>query len=240
MKDISFKNNKPWVVLSIALVVVIFYLVKCRKTPVQPEIKSEIVHDTIAVIKYDNKKISDSFETILKRREAANYQNESDFIKLLNENSELAAINSNLQKSLDFPDTCLGVVNKLNSIHGNYVSQTNKTLDQAKKSLVNLAGTIKDQKAYLSEKDNIIKRALSAADSCQQYLKQAENYNKKVKPKHEISLIVSGINDFSNKKINPSIGAGLGYRNKRGLEFYATYYTNGMGSIGIKKPLVKF
>lgn len=238
MKKISPLHKRYLLIVGI-LLVVIFYLSKCKGTTQQPPAKSKEIHDTLTVIKYDNKKLSDSFNLILAKHYKADDFNNGQFVNLANQNTELAAINENLQRSLDYPDTCREVVNKLTDANRKYVDQTNKTIEQAKRSLIGLSQTVQTQKSYLSEKDKIINRITVAADSCDVSLKRAEKYNKQVKPKHELGLMISGMNDFSNKNFKPAIGAGLAYRNKRGLQIGASYYSNQTGSIFIIKPLIR-
>lgn len=222
----------------IILVLVIFYLAKCHKTPTQPIPKSKEIHDTITVVKYDNRRLTDSFETVLRKHYKQDYQDSNYLIELLNQNSELSAINTNLQNQT-YPDTCEKIVGLWKNQYNTYVTQTDKTLNQAKRSLVNLSSTIQTQKSYLSAKDSIIKRALSAADSCDTYLKRAEKYAKQVKPKHSINLNVQAISPFIGQ-IKPTFGAGIGYENRKGLEISLTYYTNQQISIGIRKPIFRF
>lgn len=224
-----------------AIVILAFVLFKrCNNTPV-PAITTptKVIKDTVRLIEADRKHLTDSFTTVLKIKEAANYQNESDFIKLLNENSELAVINERLQKEI-VPDTCKGIVKKYQDAYGNYEAQTNRTIEQAKKSLIGLSQTVQTQKKFLESKDELYNRLKRAADTCIANSEKYEKYIKKVSPKRELGLVVSGINDFSVKSFKPAAGVGLSWRNKRGLQFVGTYYTNQTGSISIIKTLAKF
>lgn len=230
-------KGQLWLAVGV-LVLVLFFTCK-RKLPAQPEPKSKEIHDTLTVIKYDNKKLSDSFNLILAKHYKADDFNNGQFVNLANQNTELAAINENLQRSLDYPDTCREVVNKLTEANRKYVDQTNKTIEQAKRSLIGLSQTVQTQKSYLSEKDKIINRITVAADSCDVALKRAEKYNKQVKPKHSINLNVQTISPYIGQ-IKPVFGAGIGYQNRKGLEVSATYYTNQQISIRISKPIFRF
>lgn len=225
----------------VIIFLVLFYFSKCNNTPA-PVITTttKVLKDTLRLIEQDRKHLTDSFDYILKKREQQNYQNESDFIKLLNENAELSVINERLQREEVIPDTCKGIVKKYQDAYGNYEAQTNRTIEQAKKSLISLSGTIKDQKAYLAAKDEIYNRLKKVTDTCLANSAALEKYVKKIKPKRELGLMVSGMNDFSNKNLKLAVGGGLSYRNKRGLQFVVSYYSNKTGSISLIKPLARF
>lgn len=239
MKGINFPSKPQLILAIVILALVIFYLTKCRKTPEPQTITTtKILKDTSYIIESDRKKITDSFENILSKMYKQKYRDDNEFIKLVGENDELASINEKLQKELTYPDTCMEVVNKLNSAHQNYVSQTNRTIDQAKKSLINLSQTIQTQKSYLSAKDELYSRLKSANDTCIANNSALEKYAKKLKPKRSINLNVQAVSPYNLFK--PVFGAGIGYENKAGLEVSFTYYTNNQISVGIRKPLVRF
>lgn len=238
MKSINFPS-KPQLYLAIAiLALVIFYLSKCRPTP-EPQLTTTTreLRDTLNLIEKDRKYITDSFLFILEGKEQANYQNESDFIKLLNENSELSAINARLQNEV-YPDTCKDVVKKYRDAFGNYEYQTNKTLEQGKKTIIGLSSTVETQKKFIAEKDVLYSRIKNVADTCLYNSALLEKYIKKINPKRSINLNVQAISPYAMFK--PIFGIGLGYENKKRLEVSVTYYTNQQISIGIRKPLFKF
>jgi len=242
MKTFNIKSL-DWHKLLLYVVIVflaLFYFSKCNNTPA-PVITTTTkeLKDTFTVIKYDNKRLTDSFNLLLSKRDAEDYKNQSDFIKLANQNAELSVINERLQNEI-FPDTCKGIVKKYQDAYGNYEAQTNRTIEQAKKSLISLSGTIQTQKKYLEEKDKIYSRLKAVTDTCLSNSASLEKYVKKIKPKRELSLVVSAENDFSNKNFKPAIGGGGAYRNKRGLQITITYYSNQTGSISLIKPLIRF
>lgn len=239
MKSINFPSKPQLYLALVILALVIFYLSKCRKPPEPKTITTtKVLKDTVRLIEEDRKHITDSFTNLLKKHYQQDDFNNGQFINLVNQNTELAEINENLQKELTYPDTCMEVVNKLNSAHQNYVSQTNRTIDQAKKSLINLSQTIQTQKSYLSAKDELYSRLKSANDTCIANNSALEKYAKKLKPKRSINLNVQAVSPYNLFK--PVFGAGIGYENKAGLEVSFTYYTNNQISVGIRKPLVRF
>ena len=240
IKGIDFPSKKQWMLISAILVLVIFYLYRCRPVPTPQTITTtKILKDTLRLIEQDRKKIEDSFNLVLQKHYKADEFNNGQFVNLVNQNTELAEINENLQRELTYPDTCRDVVNKLNSAHNNYVSQTKLTIDKAKQSLINLSQTVQTQKAYLTEKDKLYARLKSTLDTCITNNAALEKYAKSVKPKRAITLNVQTISPYAGK-ISPEFGAGIGYMNRKGLEVSATYWTNQQISIRISKPLIRF
>ncbi len=240
IKGIDFPSKKQWMLISAILVLVIFYLYRCRTVPTPQTITTtKILKDTLRLIEQDRKKIEDSFNLVLQKHYKADEFNNGQFVNLVNQNEELAQINENLQKELTYPDTCRDVVNKLNSAHNNYVAQTKLTIDKAKQSLINLSQTVQTQKAYLAEKDKIYARLKSTLDTCITNNAALEKYAKQVKPKRSINLNIQTISPYAGK-ISPEFGAGIGYVNKKGLHISATYWTNQQISISISKPIIKF
>ena len=240
IKGIDFPSKKQLVLICIILVLVIFYLYRCRPVPTPQTITTtKILKDTLRLIEQDRKKIEDSFNLVLQKHYKADEFNNGQFVNLVNQNTELAEINENLQRELTYPDTCRDVVNKLNSAHNNYVSQTKLTIDKAKQSLINLSQTVQTQKAYLTEKDKLYARLKSTLDTCITNNAALEKYAKQVKPKRSINLNIQTISPYAGK-ISPEFGAGVGYQNRKGLEISATYWTNQQISIRISKPLIRF
>lgn len=239
MKPLSAVHRRYLLLIGI-LILVIFYLYKCTQTPV-PQITTttKVLKDTVRLIEQDRKHLTDSFQNVLKWKEKENYQNESDFIKLLNENAELSVINERLQNSEPIPDTCKGIVKKYQDAYGNYEAQTNKTIEQAKKSLISLSGTVQTQKKYIDAQTDLYNRLKKVSDTCLANSAAMERYIKKSKPKRSINLNVQTISPYIGK-IKPEFGAGIGYENRKGLEVSFTYYTNQQISIRISKPLFRF
>lgn len=240
MKPLSAVHRRYLLLIGI-LILVIFYLYKCTPTPV-PQITTttKVLKDTVRLIEQDRKHLTDSFNAVLKKQYADNYKNESDFIELANQNAELSVINERLQNELVVPDTCKGIVKKYQDAYGNYEAQTNKTIEQAKKSLISLSGTVQTQKKYIDAQTDLYNRLKKVSDTCLANSAAMERYIKKAKPKRELGLVVSGMNDFSTNNFKPAIGGGLSYSNKRRLQFVFTYYSNKTGSISIVKPLFRF
>lgn len=238
MKPLSAVHRRYLLLIGI-LILVIFYLYKCTPTPV-PQITTttKVLKDTVRLIEQDRKHLTDSFNAVLKKQYAENYKNESDFIKLANQNAELSVINERLQQEI-VPDTCKGIVKKYQDAYGNYEAQTNRTIEQAKKSLISLSGTVQTQKKFLDEKDKLYSRLKAVSDTCLSNSAAMEKYIKKAKPKHSINLNVQTISPYIGK-IKPEFGAGIGYENRKGLEVSFTYYTNQQISIRISKPLFRF
>lgn len=240
MKSINFPSKPQLYLALVILALVIFYLSKCRKPPEPKTITTtKVLKDTVRLIEEDRKHITDSFTNLLKKHYQQDDFNNGQFINLVNQNTELAEINENLQKELTYPDTCREVVNRLNSAHNNYVSQTKLTIDKAKQSLINLSQTVQTQKAYLTEKDKLYARLKSTLDTCITNNAALEKYAKQVKPKRSINLNIQTISPYVGK-ISPEFGAGIGYVNKKGLHISATYWTNQQISISISKPIIKF
>jgi len=240
MKSVNISAVHRRYLLALAILLgVIFYLSKCRTTP-QPVITTvtKVLRDTSRLIEKDKKHLEDSFKLVMKRRDAEDYQNQSDFIKLANQNAELSVINERLQNEV-YPDTCKQIVKKYQDAYGNYEAQTNKTIEQAKKSLISLSGTVQTQKKYIDAQTDLYNRLKKVSDTCLANSAAMEKYIKKAKPKHSINLNVQTISPYIGK-IQPVFGAGLGWENKRGLEVSFTYYTNQQISIRISKPLFKF
>ena len=245
IKGIDFPSKKQlWLIVFILLVIILIRDCGCRKdkpkedvTPPAP-INKQLV-DSSKIIDAFKKKMEDSFNLVLQKHYKADEFNNGQFVNLVNQNTELAEINENLQRELTYPDTCRDVVNKLNSAHNNYVSQTKLTIDKAKQSLINLSQTVQTQKAYLTEKDKLYARLKSNLDTCITNNAALEKYAKSVKPKRAITLNVQTISPYAGK-ISPEFGAGIGYMNRKGLEVSATYWTNQQISIRISKPLIRF
>lgn len=238
MKPLSAVHRRYLLLIGI-LILVIFYLYKCTPTPV-PQITTttKVLKDTVRLIEQDRKHLTDSFNAVLKKQYAENYKNESDFIKLANQNAELSVINERLQQEI-VPDTCKGIVKKYQDAYGNYEAQTNRTIEQAKKSLISLSGTVQTQKKFLDEKDKLYSRLKAVNDTCLANSAAMEKYIKKAKPKRSINLNVQAISPYIGK-MKPEFGAGIGYENRKGLEVSFTYYTNQQISIRISKQLFRF
>lgn len=236
---IDFPNKKQLWLAVIILALVIFYLVKCRKTPqliITTPTKTLI--DTVRLIEKERQFLKDSFELVLRKHYERDYQDSSYLIQLLNQNSELSAINYNLQQAT-YPDTCEKIVSLWKNQYNTYVSQTNTTLDQVRKTTSGLSATVQTQKNYLAQKDMEYARLKRVTDTCLDNGLKMERYIKDIKPKRELLLSVSTIIDYVDG-VKPAAGIGLAYRNKRGLQIEASYYTNQMVQIGIKKPLFRF
>lgn len=240
MKDkLDFPNKKQLWLAVIILALVIFYLSKCRST--QPPVittTTKILTDTVRLIEKERKQLKDSFELVLRRHYERDYQDSSYLIQLLNQNSELSAINYNLKKAA-YPDTCENIVRLWRNQYNSYVTQTNTTLDQVRKTTSSLASTVSTQKAYISQKDREYEKLKNVTDTCLANGAKMEKYIKSIKPKREVLLSVSTIVDYS-EGVKPAAGIGLAYRNKRGLQIEASYYTNQTIQVGIKKPLFRF
>lgn len=239
MKGVDFPNKKQLWLIVVILALVIFYLAKCRKIP-QPVITTptKVLIDTLRLAEKERKHLKDSFELVLLKHYNQDYQDSNDLIKLLNQNSELSAINYNLQQAT-YPDTCEKIVSQWKNQYNTYAAQTGKTIDQAKKSLINLSSTIQTQKNYLAQKDREYLKLKAIADTCLDNGLKMEKYIKETKPKRELLLSVSAITTYAGE-FKPAAGIGLAYRNKRGTQFEVSYYTNQMVQIGIKKPLFRF
>ena len=247
IKGINFPSKQQWALISVVLFSILL-IRECvcngrnnKQEVIQPppNINKQLV-DTSKILSEFKKKQDDSFNKILKPLYAQNEINNGQFVNLANQNDELANINENLQRQLDVPDTCKKYTDILNASHNQYVAQTNKTIDQAKKSLIGLASTIKEQKNYLDAKDQLYARLKSVNDTCIANNAALEKYAKQLKPKHELGLMFSALNDFSTKNLKPARGGGLTWRNKRGLQFSISYYSNQIGTISIIKQLARF
>lgn len=235
MKQLSFKN----IVIAL-LILILLWMQFCNRKVIEKPIvqpaKEKIVERNLQ--DSQRKHIYDSFEVVLKRDYKKDYQNESDLIKLLNENSELVSINDKLQKELSFPDTCKPVVDLLNTRYNNYVTQTNKTLLQSKQSISGLSQTIQNQKKYLDAKDIEMVKVIKLRDSCINDYTKLEAYAKKGSAKREFGLGIAGNSPYTVLKINPGIS--IYYRTKNGTQINAALYTNKQVTIGISKPLIRF
>lgn len=245
IKGIDFPSKKQlWLIVFILLAILLIRGCGCKKdkpkedvTPPAP-INKQLV-DSSKIIDAFKKKMEDSFNLVLQKHYKADEFNNGQFVNLVNQNEELAAINEKMQMELSYPDTCRAVVNKLNSSYNTYVAQTKQTIEQSKKSLSNLRQTIETQKSYLTEKDKLYARLKSNLDTCIVNNAALEKYAKQVKPKRSINLNIQTISPYVGK-ISPEFGAGIGYVNKKGLHISATYWTNQQISISISKPIIKF
>lgn len=236
------KNGKPdYFKLALMLVVVILAILlirSCNKDlPVKPVvITGKEVHDTLVKIDEQAKRIRDSFMVVLNRKyrdDDANYQ---AYLKLLNENAVL--LNQNEMLSAPVPDTCAklqaGWISKFNQIK---VASDRKD-NAANTTIKGLQSTVQTQKKFLSSKDTTINKYRGIADTCSKALSELEKYAKKIKPKREISIGISGMTNYINLK--PAIGLGIGYRTRKGLQFDANVYSNQTITVGVKKSLIKF
>lgn len=178
--------------------------------------------------------IYDSFEVVIKKDYAKDYKNEGYLINLLNENSRLVAINEGLQ-NVTFPDTCKPIVTLLNTRYKEYVTQTGKTLNQAKVSISGLNKTIKDQKNFLTAKDKELNKVVKLRDSC------ISDYTKLEKSSNNRGIII-GVSALSRydliKKID--VGINIGYSTKNRTTFTVGVYTNKQVTITLSKPLWRF
>lgn len=234
------KVKTDWfkILLFIAVVVLAILLFKqCNKPVVKPTIiTGKQVHDTITVIDEQAQRLRDSFTVVLNRKyrdDDANYQ---AYLKLLNENAVL--INQNEMLSAPVPDTCQklqqGWIAKFNQVK---VASDKKDI-AANRTITGLQSTVSTQKKFISQKDIDYAKMKSIADTCSVALTAMEKYAKKIKPKHEISIGISGMTNYVNLK--PAIGLGLGYRTRKGLQFDANVYSNQTITVGIKKTIIKF
>ena len=240
MKGINFPSKSQLYLIIGVLALVIFYLSRCRGVP-QPQTitTTKILKDTLRLIEQDRKHITDSFNSVLAKHYAKDEQNNGEFVNLVNQNDELAQINTALQKQLDVPDTCKKYTDILNDSHNKYVSQTKQTIDKAKQSLVDLSKTVQTQKSFLTAKDTLYSRLKRMSDTCIANNAALEKYAKQVKPKRAITVNVQTISPYIGN-IKPEFGGGIGYMNKKGLEISATYWSNQQISIRISKPLIRF
>lgn len=246
MKGINFPSKQQWALISVVLfsILVMRECVcngnKQKGDVVQqppPNINKQLI-DTSKILSEFKKKQDDSFNKILKPLYAQNERNNGEFVNLVNQNEELAQINSSLQKQLDYPDTCKKVVSILTTSHNQYVAQTKQTIEQGQRSIYGLNQTIQSQKSFLSEKDKLYSRLKSNIDTCIANNAALEKYAKQVKPKRAITVNVQALSPYSI--IKPVYGAGIGYVNKKGLEISATYWSNQQISISLRKPLIRF
>lgn len=221
-------------------ILVLLYMQFCNKPvpekPIVQPSKEKIVEFHLQDT--ERKHIYDSFEVVLKKDYAKDYKNEGYLINLLNENSRLVAANDNLQNTV-YPDTCKPIVTLLSTRYNAYVSQTGKTLDQAKASLIDLAKTVNDQKKFLSVKDTELNKVIKLRDSCLTDYTKLEAYSKSIKPKRAIIVGVSALSRYDLiKKIDVGIIAGYSTKNK--TTFTIGIYTNKQLTLTILKPIGRF
>ena len=228
-----------WSIFPYLVIIVLAFLLfkSCGKPVPKPTvITGKQVHDTITVIDAQAQRLRDSFMVVLSRKyrdDDANYQ---AYLKLLNENAVL--INQNEMLSAPVPDTCQklqqGWIAKFNQVK---VASDKKDI-ASNRTITGLQSTVSTQKKYISQKDIDYAKMKSIADTCASALTAMEKYAKKIKPKHEISIGISGMTNYVNLK--PAIGLGLGYRTRKGLQFDANVYSNQTITVGVKKTLIKF
>lgn len=226
--------------LYVAIIVLAILLFKaCNKSSIIAPpvvIKGKEVHDTISVIDNQYKRLRDSFMVVLNRKYKDDDENYQAYLKLLNENSVL--LNENNMLSQPVPDTCkelqAGWVDKFNKVK---VSSDKKDV-AANKTISGLQSTVSIQKKFLATKDSSYSRLKSIADTCAIALTELEKYTRKIKPKREINVGLEVNSQWVNLK--PTIGIGLGYRDRRGTQVNAAIYSNKSITVGVKKTLFKF
>ncbi len=235
------KNHFDWMklILWVTVIVLAYFLFKsCGKSPEKPKvITGKQVRDTIRLIDAERNRLNDSFNVILAQydRQIKTYQYNYD---------NLMADYLNQQNGIDvtltkpIPDTCKEIVGQLTG-QFNSLKKTSAQKDRAASNTINsLTAKSNTQTKLIASKDSSYKKLLKTADTCSQSLTALEKYVKKIKPKRDISVGLSGMTNYVNLK--PAIGLGLGYRTRKGLTFDANIYSNKTITVGIKKTLFSF
>ncbi len=225
--------------LIFALVVIIIWLTPpCNSKPVEKPvvISANKIIDTLNLLDEQVKAMNDSFALIINKAYEDNDKNYTNYIHQLNINSELLRNNKIL--SMPIPDTCkplmMAWIERERQIK---VASDNKDA-AAKTTITGLQGTLWEQQRFLTAKDTAYNKLKRVADTCASAYKQIEKYAKKISPKREIILGLSGITPYD--EIKPSIGLVLGYKGKNGMELRAGYYTNKNVTVTLSKPLFRF
>ena len=205
------------------------------------EVKSDIitgkqVHDTIRITDNETQRIRDSFNLVLSKKYRDDDENYQAYLKILNENAVL--LNENEMLSKPVPDTCrelqAGWINKFNQLK----TASDKKDISANRTITGLQSTVSTQKNFLAAKDTAYNKMKGIADTCAKALTSMERYARKIKPKREINIGIEANSSWVNLK--PTVGLGLGYRDRKGNQVNAAVYINQTITIGIKKTLFKF
>lgn len=236
---IQIKKINWHTVILYAFIVVLCWLLfrSCGTiTPKPVIITGKQVHDTIFKIDKDAQRVRDSFAIVLNQKHKEDDANYQAYLRLLNENAVL--LNQNEMLSQYVPDSCKELqaawVIKFNQIK----SASEKKDIAANKTITGLQSTVSTQKSFMDAKDADYRKMKNIADTCSKALTAMEKYAKKIKPKREINAGIEVNSSWVNLK--PTIGIGIGYRDRKGLQINAAAFINQTFSIGIKKPLIKF
>lgn len=236
---IQLKKVNWHTVLLYAFIVILCWLLfrSCNKNPLPPQvITSEQLRDTIRIVDSETQRIRDSFNLVLYIRQVQDDKNYIAYIKALNENAVLFNENEMLSKYV--PDSCkelqAGWIHKFTQLK----VASNKKDFEANNTIVGLQGTISTQKSFLAAKDTAYSKMKAIADTCTSAVSQLEKYIKKIRPKREVSIGIEANSSYLTFK--PTIGIGLGYRARNGLQFNAAVFLNKTVNLSIKKPLFKF
>lgn len=212
----------------------------CHPTPVEKPTTTTVKtqSETVKIDTLIEKHLRDSFASVLKQHYKKDYDNESQFIKLVNENEELVKINLQLQKPI-VQDTCKELDLFWNKKYTTYTTQTQKALTAARNSINGLNQTVSVQKKAMDTKDGLYRKLKGDIDTCLKYAAINEKYIKKVKPKREINAGITGMAAYAGQT-NLGGGVTLGYRNKTGMDISAAVYSNKIVTVTIKRSLFKF
>lgn len=233
-------SQKINVFLLICLGILLCLMFTDRCSPSIPKpvvIKGKDIVKQIDLADSQRKAVEDSFNLILNKAYNDNDKNYTAYIKTLNENSELLMENKLL--STEYPDTCKPIVAAWIERERQLKNASDRKDASAYKTITGLQGTVYEQQRFLAAKDSAYAKMKTICDTCAEAVKAWEKYAKKIAPKRQFMLGVSGMGMYAGN-LNPALGGSAAYQNKKGIQIDAAVFTNKIVVVGIKKTIFKF
>ncbi len=228
-----------FLIVVLGILLYILFADKCTSTKTKPVvIKGADVIREVNLIEKERKHLADSFNLITAKYEDDIREKGYSYDELMKEYLTQQEIMEGVFKK-PIPDTCREVVAALNKQYTTLKAFS----DQKDKSANSLIGSLKDlnehQKRFLSEKDSAYAKMKTLVDTCAKSLIAMERYSKQLEPKRRILAGLSGMGMYGGN-LNPAIGGGVCYQNKKGVQIDAAVYTNKVVTVGIKFPIISF
>jgi hypothetical protein len=225
----------------IIIVLAILLFKKCGQDVIPPPnvISGEKVRDTIKLADIEKKRLSDSFNLVISNQDKEIRKEKLKYDDLMTDYLNIENDLSNVFATATFPDTCKEIVNLLSKKYDNLKLANDKKDASANNVIRKLQGQVSTQKDFLKQKDADYTKMRGIADTCAKALTKMEQYADKLQPKRKIKLGISGMGNYAGN-LNPAVGLGASYENKKGVQIDANIFTNKIVTVGVKFTLAKF
>jgi len=223
-----------------ALVVVIVYLLTCKKkvVEIEPVTPVAVQKEILRIDSIPSKKYKDSVEAIILSQQKEAEISDESYANLADRyNAQAAELNEVMNQPV--PDTCKPYMLALNAANKR-LDQSNKDKDLACNRAVN------SQKALVASKNSLLRqekkdkaRILAALDTCFKNQSVAERNYKKLAPKRSIGVGIMSEAAWV-QPIKFDMGVQLYYRGKNGNQLSLGVMTSQRGFVSYSKDLFKF